>query len=259
MDKEIIDFHTHPFDSTVGNICSHKKYCNMSVESTESVFKSLGVSKICGSVLNAGGKDKTEWNDLAVINNKALELAEFYKGFYIPGFHVHPGYVRESCEEIERMAKLGVRLIGELVPYYHHWEDYSSKAFYEILDVAKSYNMIVNFHSMNNDDMDKMVQDNKDVTFVAAHPGEYRDFMRHLDRMKMSENYHLDISGTGVFRYGMLKHGVDDFGAERFLYGSDYPTCNPPMFIHAVTDDPFLKDSEKELICSGNAKRLLAI
>ena len=258
MDIEIIDFHTHPFDETVSNICSHKSYCNMTVESTETVLKSLGISKICGSVIGKR-KETIEWSDIAELNNKALELAEFYKGFYIPGFHVHPYFVMESCEEIERMSKLGIRLIGELLPYHHNWDDYSCKGLYEILDVAKAYNMIVNFHSMNEDSMDKMVSDNKDVTFVAAHPGEYKEFMRHLERMKMSENYHLDISGTGVFRYGMLKHGVDDFGAERFLYGSDFPTCNPPMFIHAVVDDPFLTDEEKELICSKNAKRLLGI
>lgn len=256
MDFEIIDFHTHPFASNEFNICSHAKYADMSAGNTERDLKKLGISRICGSVIGKR-KETVSWEDIRELNDKAMELADFYNGFYIPGFHVHPKFVKESCEEIERMSKLGVRLIGELVPYQHNWEDYSHKGFYEILDTAKAYNMIVSFHSMNDDSMDKMVKDNKDITFVAAHPGEYKQFMRHLDRMRMSENYLLDISGTGVFRHGMLRHAIDEIGVERIILGSDYPTCNPAMFLHAVLSDFLIKDREKEYICSLNCKRIL--
>ena len=115
------------------------------------------------------------------------------------------------------------------------------------------------FHSQGVDEMDKMVQNHKDVVFVAAHPGEYSDLMRHIERMKMSENYYLDISGTGLFKYGMLRHIIDTVGVERVLFGSDYPTCNPAMFIGGVLLDNLLTDSEKEKIFSLNAKKLLNI
>lgn len=258
MDIEIIDFHTHPFDQTEYNICSHKAYIDMTPGFTESYLREIGIRQICGSVIGKR-KDNIQWADIQILNNKSLELASLYNGFYVPGFHVHPGFVKESCEEIERMSKLGVRLIGELVPYHHLWDDYSCRGFSEILDVARDYNMVVSFHSMNEDSMDKMVSEHKDITFVAAHPGEYREFMRHLERMKMSENYHLDISGTGVFRLGMLRHAIDEFGAERVLLGSDYPTCNPSMFVHAVLSDPLITDTERELICNANAKRILGL
>jgi len=258
MDIEVIDFHTHPFDETEYNICSHKGYIDMSFEFTEKYLREIGISHICGSVIGKR-KEKTEWSDIAVLNNKILELASRYNGFLTPGFHVHPDFVKESCEEIERMSKLGVRLIGELVPYSHHWDDYSCRGFSEILDTARAYNMVVSFHSMNEDSMDKMVSEHKDVTFVAAHPGEYRELLRHLERMRICENYHLDISGTGVFRLGMLRHVIDDFGADRILFGSDYPTCNPGMFVGGVLFDSLITDSEKEKIFSLNAKRILGI
>ena len=53
MNYEIIDFHTHPFTTEENNICHHKEYCNMSVDNTVELFKTLGVSKICGSVISA--------------------------------------------------------------------------------------------------------------------------------------------------------------------------------------------------------------
>lgn len=264
---EIIDFHTHPFTENANNICSHIANCDMSVENTRKTFGELGVSKIVGSVLCRRGhgvdKDMTEWDAVKASNDKALELREVYGDFYIPGFHVHPGFVRESCEEIERMAHLGVKLIGELVPYMHGWGDmgftYASHEFDEILDVAESYGMVVSLHSMWNDEMDEMVKKHGNVVFVAAHPGEYGDFMRHMERMKMSDNYYLDLSGYGMFRHGMLRHGLDLFGKSRFLYGSDFPTCNPAMYIGGILLDTLITDDEKKAVFSENAKNILGL
>ncbi len=259
MDFEIIDFHTHPFAENKNNICSHTEYCNMSVDNTVEVFKKLGVSIICGSVIGGGNDCDSYWQKIKANNDEALRLRDYYNGFYVPGFHVHPDYVEESINEIHRMHNEGVNLIGELVPYADGWNDYSCDAFSEILDEAGQHNMLVSFHSMGEDEMDKMVQKHKDIIFVAAHPGEYDEFMRHMERFKMSENYYFDISGYGIFRYGMLRHAIDIVGADRILFGSDYPTCNPGMYIGGVLMDNLLTDSEKEKIFSVNAKKLLKL
>ena len=157
------------------------------------------------------------------------------------------------------MDGLGVRLIGELGPYMDGWNDYACEAFSALLGEAGRRSMVVSFHSMGDDAMDAMVQAHKDVVFVAAHPGEYDSLMRHIRRMRMSENYYLDLSGTGLFRYGMLRRIIDEIGADRVLFGSDFPTCNPAMFVGGVLLDPLLTDGEREQILSGNAKRLLGL
>ena len=133
------------------------------------------------------------------------------------------------------------------------------RGFSALLSEAGKRNMIVNFHSQGEDEMDEMVKAHKDVVFVAAHPGEYKAFMRHIDRMKYSENYYLDLSGYGIFRHGMLRRAIDTFGIDRLLFGSDFPTCNPAMYIGGVLLDDLISDSEKEKIFSLNAKRLLGI
>ena len=99
----------------------------------------------------------------------------------------------------------------------------------------------------------------KNKKSVGALLGEYGAFMRHMERMKMSENYYLDLSGYGIFRHGMLRHAIDEFGAERFLFGSDYPTCNPAMYLGGVLLDDLITDEEKEMILSKNAKRILGL
>lgn len=260
-DFDIIDFHIHPFFDEKSNICSHTEHCNMSADSTRKMFENLGVSRVCGSVLTSDLSSCPEnmWERILKENDTALELRDHYNGFYIPGFHVHPDFVEESIAEIHRMHALGVNLIGELCPYYYGWRDYSCDGFSKILDEAEKYGMVVSFHSMGEDEMDKMVQEHPNVTFVAAHPGEYKYFMRHIERMKMSDNYYLDLSGYGIFRHGMLRHAIDEFGAERFLFGSDFPTCNPAMYVGGVLLDDLITDEEKELIFSKNAKRILKL
>ena len=112
---------------------------------------------------------------------------------------------------------------------------------------------------MDDDAMDRMVENHKDVTIVMAHPNEKESFLRHLKRMDVSEHYHLDLAGTGLFRHGMLARGIAEQGADRFLFGSDFPVCNPGMFVGGVTLDELIGEEDKKKILCSNAERLLGI
>ncbi len=262
MGFEIIDFHTHPFSLPEHNICSHKEFIPMDADFSRNVLTELGISKICGSVISENSdKYETLFDKIKANNDEALRLMKYYNGFYVPGFHIHPDFPDESIAEINRMHKKGVKLIGEIVPYMDGWKDYGSEGLSEILKEAGRKNMIVSFHTLpeNADGMEKMVKSHPDVIFVAAHPGEYPTLMIHLELAKKYENYYLDLSGTGMNRFGMLKRAVDVFSADRILFGSDYPTCNPSMFVASVVNDALITDSDKEKILSLNAKKLLGI
>lgn len=263
MSFEIIDFHTHPFITPDCNICRYKYFSDkITAEDTKRDLMSLGISKICGAVISPYNKETFCFADVKKANDIALELKNLYGDFYVPGFHVHPKFIRESCEEIERMHGLGVRLIGELVPYFHMWRDlsldYGSRELSEILDVAEQYGMIVNLHTMDEEGLDKMVREHPKLTIVAAHPGEAQIYARHLERMKLSENYYLDLSGSGgPLRFASTRNAIDQVGVERLLFGSDYPTCQAGIMIGGILFDYTLTDTEKEYIFSKNAKRLL--
>jgi len=262
MSYEIIDFHTHPFTCDANNICSYIPYCNMTVESTRELFRTLGISRICGSVIINGKDRPTDMSNVEIMrynNDTALSLRDTYGDFYIPGVHIHPDSVQASCDEIERMHKLGVNLIGELVPYLDGWGSFENKNFYEILTLAEEYEMTLSLHSGEVPEQGRLARAFPRLKVVSAHPGEYHDFMRHVAWMNRCENFYLDLSGYGVFRHGMLRAGINKCGAHKFVFGSDYPTCNPAMYIGAVTLDPSITDAERELILSENAKRILGI
>ena len=61
-------------------------------------------------------------------------------------------------------------------------------------------------------------------TSPAVNAGERQYYEKHLERMAKYENLYLDLSGTGLFRYGMLAYGAKKVGAERFLFGTNSNT-----------------------------------
>lgn len=258
MKREIIDFHTHPYRTERECSCMYKDSFFLDSREAREDLEQAGITHICGSVIELGLCRPEEGFDyFRGLNQRALELAEEYQGYYTPGIHVHPDYVRESCEEIERMHARGVRLIGELVPYMHGWTDYSSRNFAEILSVAEQYRMIISYHTIETEaeQMERMIAEHKNLIFVAAHPGERVGYEKHIERMSRYENAWLDLSGTGLFRYGMLAYGVKKLGSERILFGTDYPICNPGMYVQAVLHE-HISEKDRENIFSANAKRL---
>ena len=90
-----------------------------------------------------------------------------------------------------------------------------------------------------------MVKRHPNLVIVGAHPGEYDQMQRHIARAKMSDNYYIDISGTAIFRYGALKRLVDTVGADRLIYGSDFPTCNPEIFLSGLLCNRHLTAAEE--------------
>jgi predicted TIM-barrel fold metal-dependent hydrolase len=66
----------------------------------------------------------------------------------------------------------------------------------------------------------------------------------------------MDISGYGLFRWNMLRYGVDVCGAEKIIFGSDMPTCSAGMYLYGALSEN-MTDEEFRLILGGNFRRLL--
>lgn len=262
----IMDFHTHPFLYPESNICRYKTHCAMTAQGILPDLQAAGISRFCGSVIRKGEDvarragvepgDLSWWDVVHACNEEMLELREALGAAYVPGMMVHPDYVRESTAEMERLYAQGVRLVGELVPYSHGWEDYACPGFSKILDAAQDLGMVVSIHSMGDDAMDAMAKAHPGCKIVFAHPGEAEAVERHMKRLKGSENFYLDLSGTGLFRHGVLRALIDEVGVEKILFGTDYPICNPYMYVGGVGLDPLLSKGEKEAVFSGNVRRL---
>lgn len=253
----VVDFHVHPFLNVEQSLCIYENTVPTDALEMKKHLQSFGVERVCGSVLRM---DRTF--DLLDLNDAALRLRDVLGDFYLPGFHVHPALIDPSIREIERMHAAGVRLIGELVPYMHGWGNFADKPYVkelnEILSAADAYQMVCSFHTMWEWPIDEVIAAHPQLSFVAAHPGERESVEKHIQRMKRFKNVYLDLSGTGIFRFGCIRRLVDAVGADRILFGTDYPICNPEMYIHAVLGERLGADAE-EAILFGNAKRLMRL
>ena len=262
---KIIDFHTHPYRHRGEFMGMYGEHFYLEPEQMPADLAEAGISVFCGSVIDSDHRGAMESFDrVREVNDAALQLREKFGSAYVPGFHVHPAFLKESLEEVERMHREGVKLVGELVPYLQGWQhagcDYGSEELTEILARAGEYGMIVSYHTMPEwpEQTEMMVGNCPGVTFVAAHPGQKADYLLHVGRMKKYPNLNLDISGTGLFRYGLLAALVQTVGPDRVLFGTDYPICNPRMYVQAVLGE-HISDEDKEKILFGNAKRILGI
>ena len=255
MSIEFFDFHTHPYTNLDQNICVYKDLNEpMTAEAAINDLKSIGISKFAGSVITKPTDDSSY---LITANESAFYLRELYGDSYIPGIQVDPKYLEESIAAIDKTIKLGFNLIGELVPYHYHWE-YSDPDFRKILDYTKGKNMVYSLHTTDLAVMQSLAEDYPETTFVFAHPGEKPVLVRHIEVMKACKNVYLDLSGTGLFRLAMLKKLIFEVGAERILFGSDYPVCNPGMYVGGIMFEN-ISDNDRRLISADNAKRLLKI
>lgn len=251
---KIIDFHTHPFVHDSENVCFYKNTV-LDPEDFKAKMQNFGIEKICGSVIER--MDEADFATVRRLNDSALELREKWGDFYEPGVHIHPYFLKSSLEELERCRKEGVRMVGELVPYFMDWEMYYNDAMHEIYSCIQDLGYsCVSIHTMQEESMEEAVKNFPKINFIAAHPNDKQCFIRHLERMEKYPNYYLDLSGTGIFRYGLIKYGVSRVGSERFLFGSDFPICNAGMYITAVKNEEISRTDRKNIF-HRNAEHLL--
>ena len=94
-----------------------------------------------------------------------------------------------------------------------------------------------------------------DLNVIAAHPGERANVRVRAEMMKRHKNLYWDLSGTGLFRWGMLRYLVEQCGPHKLLFGTDYPICNIAMQVYGVLSEK-ISEEAKVAIFSGNYDRL---
>ena len=117
--------------------------------------------------------------------------------------------------------------------------------------------MVVHIHNDDPQDMDRLCREFPNITFVLAHLGDSPEEVKErVDLTKRHQKLHLDISGHGYQRMGILEQAVRVAGADRVLFGSDY-TINDPAGVIARLDKSNFDIETREKVLGGNLERLL--
>ena len=250
----IVDAHCHPIADTLDVFKLNAYGDPATTEAFFSDMRNSGLDFCVGSVIRSTHEPK-DFSPFAETNAAGFELEKKYADFYQTGIRINPLFVKDSIAELEKYHKLGVTWVGELVPYVSGYTSYSSPEILEIFAVARDLKMTVNIHSMDNDDMDNLMKNLPDLNVIAAHPGERANVLVRAEMMKRHKNLYWDLSGTGLFRWGMLRYLVEQCGPHKLLFGTDFPICNIAMQVYGVLSEK-ISEVAKVAIFSGNYDRL---
>ena len=252
MSRKIIDAHIHPFIDPENNIAffgapkTGEEYMNE--------LKSLHFDQVCGSVVVR--KKMESMDEVRNINRIALKIKDMYPGFYEPGIHVYDADPEGSCRELEEMRKVhDVRWIGELVHYMMGTGLYNSSGMFQIYETARDLKMPVNIHCDDLDVVADILKNFPDLNVILAHPGDCGNALKRLEFISQYKNAYMDISGTGLFRWNMLRYAVDLCGSEKLLFGTDFPICSPGMNLGGVLSE-HLTEEEFDNVLGLNFLRL---
>ncbi len=219
-------------------------------------LRRAGISRACGAPVAAGAPET--FSAIRQLNDQALRLRDRFPDFYLPGIQVHPHFPAESCREIERCCgRESVRWIGELVGYMMGYgDDYASDAALTVMRAASEHGAVVNLHCHSLEPLDRLCAALPDLKIVLAHPGGGKqDVLGRLDKVARYPNLHLDISGSGIDRLGILRHAMDIAGKDKLLFGTDYPVNNPAVYVQGALYER-LTGAERAALFAGNFQRL---
>ena len=252
---EIIDSHIHPYISPEANL---EMFGKMPHKEFVSRMKAFGISKACGSVIKLIADCNIK--HITEMNNECLAFRDLYPDFFIPGAQVHPDYPQESCAEIERLyINEGLRWVGELVGYLTNFNTYVSPGAFEIYALLQKLGLPVNIDAFNIEEIGTVAEAFPKLNIIIAHPADGLEVMKkRISYTVKYPNVHLDIAGHAPDRWGMLRYAIDTAGKDKFLFGSDFPICNPAVYM-AIVDSETLSPEEKQAVFSGNFKRLTGL
>jgi predicted TIM-barrel fold metal-dependent hydrolase len=252
---DIVDCHVHPFATPESNCGGFAK--GMTPDDFVAELRRCGVTRCCGSVIRRLSAPTID--DIRALNREALALRDRFPDFIVPGIHALPAFPEASCREIETLHReAGVRWVGEIVGYMMGCPSYLGTGAFAIYDLAQQLDLPVNIHPGPLEEMETICQNFPRLKLVLAHPCDGDEMKRRFDFVRRHAAAHLDLSGTGLFRWGMLRHGIDVAGPEKFLFGSDFPICNPAMQVQGVLFE-HLSEREREAVFSGNFRRLTGL
>jgi hypothetical protein len=102
---------------------------------------------------------------------------------------------------------------------------------------------------------EKNINDYGDVNIILGHAGGRRNGrLQAIDLAASHSNVYLDIAGD-IFCPGLIGKLVEKPGAEKIIFGSDWPWFDPMCYLPRIFLAP-ISMKQKEMILCGNAMAL---
>lgn len=277
----IVDFHTHVFpprvrdqrdeylrrDPTFRDLYSSPK---ARIATAEDLLASMDRAGIHLSIIL-----NLAWRDAAICretNEYILEAAARSGGRLVPFCAVQPSH-EGAREEIERCAAGGARGLGELRPHHQGYSLAGSDEADLLACTARAHDLVLLFHlseplgrlypgkfGLSLDQLYRFVKGLQGVTVVAAHWGGGLPFYALMPEVReaLTTTYFDTASSSLLYEPAVYRHAVELVGAERILFGSDFPLLPQDRCLMEMQEAP-LDEEARCLILGENARRLLRL
>ena len=257
----IIDFHAHVYpdkiaDKAVQNI---GRFYNIKIDqegTVENLLK-IGRQACIDKFLIHSAAEKPE--QVRRINDYiALQCKTYAKSFI--GFGTLHIDMQNSAEEIDHIIAIGLKGI-KLHPDIQKFnvDDDRMLSIFSLLENRLPVLIHAGDYRYNYSHPSRIARiiDNfPNLTVIAAHFGGWSLYdlaLEYLDRRFC----YLDVSSSIMYLGNRRSEElIRAYGAERILFGSDYPMWDPAVELERF-QTLRLSDNEKEMILSGNALRIL--
>jgi len=278
----IIDFHTHVFPPDV------KKHRNKYIERDPcfAILYSDPKARIATAEELIAGMDEAGV-DFSVIlnigwtthelcvetNDYIIDAVSRYPERLVGFGAVQPNSPKAAIAEIERCAGAGIRGLGEMRPDIQLFDLGDEMVMGPLAEALKEYRLAILLHAseplghdypgkgiMFPDLLYPFIASHPELTIVCAHWGGGLPFYALMPEVKKAlANVYFD-SAASPFLYTpqVYSQVIRLVGAERVLFGSDYPLLTPRRLLDEI-ETLGLAGETRELLLAGNALRLLGI
>ncbi len=207
------------------------------------------------------------------INDFILEAASEYNSRIVPFCIVNPLAGRDAVLEVERCARRGARGVGELHPDTQGFDLADQRVLQPLMDTARYNEMLVLTHSsepvghqypgkgnQRPDVLLSFAENFPDNTIVMSHWGGGLPFYNLMPEVRNAlSNVYFDTAATSfLYDARVFESAVGLVGAERILFGSDFPLIAQERVLKEL-DDAGIDAEARNLIAGGNAKRILGL
>ncbi len=278
----IIDFHTHIFppriqkdrdkyidsDPCFATLYSDKKARLATADELIDSMDKDGVD--ISVVLNIGWTTHelcVETNDyiLESINRYPLRLVGFCA--------VQPLALNSALDEIERCVKGGIKGIGEMRPDIQLLDLKNEEVMKPFLEAVSRHNLILLIHTsepvghqypgkgdITPEQIYPFIAGYSDSPVVCAHWGGGLPFYALMPEVKKAMRNVFFDTAASPFLYNpqVYRQVIQLVGADKVLFGSDYPLLAQSRLLGEINSLD-LPEETKNLILSGNARKLLSI
>jgi predicted TIM-barrel fold metal-dependent hydrolase len=189
-------------------------------------------------------------------NNEVLRAARDFPHRVLPAVSFPSPYHPRVLSMLEDYAQRGVRLLGEL-----KFEKLNQPAAQALLEKAADLDMMVLAHADTADAVlvAKAVPRAKILvahmgTGVSTSPYAWRE---SIDAARRQSNVFFETC-TSVVDRGMIEEFVNALGAERIVFGTDFPLLDIRVMMAKILDAR-ISDGDRKLIFGGNMQRLIGL